>query len=69
VSPVRYELVFYVAQDDILHSHRHKNLKSYERKQVWETRLDLALSRLSAREGGSVGVWGVGGLRETRLSN
>jgi hypothetical protein len=29
VSPVRYELAFYIPEDGILHSHRGKNLKSY----------------------------------------
>jgi hypothetical protein len=29
VSPVRYELDFYIPEEDILHSHRHENLKSY----------------------------------------
>jgi hypothetical protein len=29
VSPVRYELGFYIPEDDILHSHRRKELKSY----------------------------------------
>jgi hypothetical protein len=29
VSPVRYELDFYMQEDDILHSHRRENLKSY----------------------------------------
>jgi hypothetical protein len=29
VSPVRYELGFYIPEDGILHSHRHENLKSY----------------------------------------
>jgi hypothetical protein len=28
VSPVRYELGFYIPEDDILHSHRRENLKS-----------------------------------------
>jgi hypothetical protein len=28
VSPVRYELGFYITEDDILHSHRRENLKS-----------------------------------------
>jgi hypothetical protein len=27
--PVRYELGLYIAEDDILHSHRRENLKSY----------------------------------------
>jgi hypothetical protein len=29
VSPVRYELGFYIPEDDILHSDRSDNLKSY----------------------------------------
>jgi hypothetical protein len=29
VSPVRYELGFYIPEDAILHSHRRENLKSY----------------------------------------
>jgi hypothetical protein len=29
VSPVKYELVFYIPEDGILHSHRRENLKSY----------------------------------------
>jgi hypothetical protein len=28
VSPVRYELGFYIPEDDILHSHRRENLRS-----------------------------------------
>jgi hypothetical protein len=27
VSPVKYELGFYIPEDDILHSHRRENLK------------------------------------------
>jgi hypothetical protein len=30
VSPVRYELRLYIPEDDILHSHRRENLKSYK---------------------------------------
>jgi hypothetical protein len=30
VSPVRYELGFYVPEEDILHSHRRENLKPYK---------------------------------------
>jgi hypothetical protein len=33
VSPVRYELFFYIPED-ILHCHRHENLKSYNNVQV-----------------------------------
>jgi hypothetical protein len=29
VSPVRYELGLYIPEDDILHSNRRENLKSY----------------------------------------
>jgi hypothetical protein len=29
VSPVKYELGFYIPEDSILHSHRRDNLKSY----------------------------------------
>jgi hypothetical protein len=29
MSPVRYELGFYIPEDAILHSHRRENLKSY----------------------------------------
>jgi hypothetical protein len=29
VSPVRYELDFYIPEDGILHSHRRENLRSY----------------------------------------
>jgi hypothetical protein len=29
VSPVKYELGFYIQKDDILHSHQRENLKSY----------------------------------------
>jgi hypothetical protein len=29
VSPVKYELGIYIPEDDILHSHRSENLKSY----------------------------------------
>jgi hypothetical protein len=30
VSPVNYELGFYIPEDGILHSHRRENLKSYQ---------------------------------------
>jgi hypothetical protein len=29
VSPVKYELGFYIPEEGILHSYRHENLKSY----------------------------------------
>jgi hypothetical protein len=35
VSPVKYELGFYITKDDILHSHRRENLKSYIELTGW----------------------------------
>jgi hypothetical protein len=35
VSPVRYELRFYIPEDGILHSHRRENLKSYRALTGW----------------------------------
>jgi hypothetical protein len=35
VSPVKYELGFYIPEDDILHSHRRENLKSYIELTGW----------------------------------
>jgi hypothetical protein len=29
MSPVKYELGFYILEDSVLHSHRRENLKSY----------------------------------------
>jgi hypothetical protein len=29
VSPVKYELGFYIPEDDILHSHRREDIKTY----------------------------------------
>jgi hypothetical protein len=34
MSPVRYELGFYIPEDDILHSHRRENLKFYNNSPV-----------------------------------
>jgi hypothetical protein len=35
VSPVKCELGFYIPEDDILHSHRRENLKSYIALNGW----------------------------------
>jgi hypothetical protein len=32
---VKYELCFYIPEDDILHSHRRENLKSYKALTDW----------------------------------
>jgi hypothetical protein len=34
VSPVKYEVGFYIPEDDILHSHCRENLKSYIHQQL-----------------------------------
>jgi hypothetical protein len=36
VSPVRYELEFYIPEDDILHSHSRENIKSYIALTGWD---------------------------------
>jgi hypothetical protein len=36
VSPVSYELGFYIPEDDILHSHRHENVNSYIALIAWD---------------------------------
>jgi hypothetical protein len=35
VSPVKYELGYYIPEDDILHSHCRENLKSYIALTSW----------------------------------
>jgi hypothetical protein len=35
VSPVKYELGFYIPEDDILHSRRRENLKYYTALTGW----------------------------------
>jgi hypothetical protein len=35
MSPVRYELGFYIPKDDILHVHRRENLRSYKKLTGW----------------------------------
>jgi hypothetical protein len=35
VSSVKYELGFYIPEDDILHSHCRENLKSYIALTAW----------------------------------
>jgi hypothetical protein len=36
MSPVRYELVFYIPEDGILHSHGRENLKFYIELTGWD---------------------------------
>jgi hypothetical protein len=35
VSPVKYEQGFYIPEDDIRHSHRRENLKSYTEIKIY----------------------------------
>jgi hypothetical protein len=35
MSPVKYELGFYIPKNGILHSHRRENLKSYKELTGW----------------------------------
>jgi hypothetical protein len=49
VSPVNYELVSYIPEDDILHSHRRDTLNSYTRNLgyiSWLLRWDMASVRI-----------------------
>jgi hypothetical protein len=50
VFPVRYELGFYIPEDDILHSHRRENLKSYIR--LWFYGYEVAWLVVSSQENG-----------------
>jgi hypothetical protein len=49
VSPVQYELGFYIPEEDILHSHRRENVKSYIALTGWalQWRRDVSPVRLS----------------------
>jgi hypothetical protein len=47
VSPVKYELGFYIAEDDILHSHCREHLKSYVLLRIWQCGLQVG-NELSA---------------------
>jgi hypothetical protein len=57
VSPVKYELGFYIPEDDILHSHRREYLKSY----TDETLFDL-LNALN--NGGKSPISGLNGISD-----
>jgi hypothetical protein len=48
VSPMRYELGFYIKDDGILHSHRHENRRSYL---VW-LNLNISLTAALLSHGG-----------------
>jgi hypothetical protein len=53
VSSVKYELGFYISEDDILHSHRRENLKSYRDLTI------LVAGRLEDAPVKSDGLWGI----------
>jgi hypothetical protein len=44
MSPVKYELGFYIQEDDILHSHRRENLKSYIQA-TWSSKTSVLTTR------------------------
>jgi hypothetical protein len=48
VSPVRYELGFYVPEDDILHSPRRENLRAYISQEKYPERPVLVLDEFHA---------------------
>jgi hypothetical protein len=50
MSPVRYKLGFYIPEDDILHSHRRENLKSYTVPDRFNYTCDLASIHIKAKE-------------------
>jgi hypothetical protein len=56
VSPVKYELGFYILEEDILHSHRSENLKSYHSSEFTGALLQLLLKRYPPSLSCS-GVW------------
>jgi hypothetical protein len=46
VSPVRYELEFYIPEDDILHGYRRENLESYEDRHNYSGENGTIISRI-----------------------
>jgi hypothetical protein len=46
VSPVKYELGFYIPEDDILHSHRRGHLKSYIVQHISYVREAICMARI-----------------------
>jgi hypothetical protein len=46
VSPLKYELGFYIPEDGILHSHRRENLKSYTGHSISETGCETGVEML-----------------------
>jgi hypothetical protein len=51
VSPVRYELGFHIPEDDILHSHRRENLKSYIALTGWTLKRTVNVSPVKYKLG------------------
>jgi hypothetical protein len=51
VSPVKYELGFYIPEDDILHSHCRENLKSYvtKMKAVYSSKVLVPVCQITLR--------------------
>jgi hypothetical protein len=51
VFPVRYELGFYIPEDDILHTQRRENLKSYNSVIHSETPLAIIAAYITVSDG------------------
>jgi hypothetical protein len=47
VSPVKYELDFYIPEDDILHSHCSENLKAYKTEKHTNPKFCVKLKTLT----------------------
>jgi hypothetical protein len=50
VSPVKYELGFYIPEDDILHSHRREDLRICTLPQMLTAMVDIRKNMQPARE-------------------
>jgi hypothetical protein len=57
MSPVRYELGFYIPEDGILHSHRRENLKSYMDLLLSTGQLRGTSAPLGPSEGANFNHW------------
>jgi hypothetical protein len=54
VSPVKYELGYYIPEDAILHSHRRENLKSYIALTGWTLKMRCNVSPVKYELGFSI---------------
>jgi hypothetical protein len=64
VSPVKYELGFYILEDDILHSHSSGNVKSQMRRMIYNSYKSVQ----RGREDNHTEQWPPRGLQRKQLS-